>query len=557
MQGHSVLSTHEVTNQSPDLSHLDLLYGDLALMDAITANGGDWALPEISAMAEKLGDPDMVEAGRLANRHLPELQIFDRRGHRVDRVEFHPSYHKLMALGFDNGVHTFPFQQRDAGSHVAHAAMLYMFYQVEVGVCCPILMNYAIIPVLEKHPYLPPIWLEKVMANRYDPRFLPIEQKEGATFGMAMTEKQGGSDVRANSTIAEPIGERGPGKPYELRGHKWFCSAPMSDAFLTLANTGDKGISCFLVPRFKPDGEQNRMHVQRLKDKLGNRSNASSEIEYDGAWALLVGEEGRGIATIMAMVHHTRQDVAITPAALMRISLVHAIHHARNRRAFQKRLIDQPLMRNVLAHLAVESEAATALAIYGAATFDRSRENERGKILSRVVAAICKYWLNKRAGQFVNEALECLGGAGYVEENDLARFYREVPLHGIWEGCGNVVALDVLRTLSRFPETAAIMIEELRGMAQGNSTYDAAVAELEDWMQNQPLLESAARRLTEKLAVTFQAGLLLRDAPNAVAQAFCAANLEAGGSGRDFGTLEDSADIDAILERCLPERAAA
>lgn len=555
MSGHSVLSTHEVTNQSPELTHLDLLNGDPALINAITSNGGEWALPEISALADKLGVSDIIEAGRQANRHLPELRVFDRRGYRVDRVDFHPSYHKLMALGFDNGIHSFPWQNREVGSHVAHAAMIYMFNQVEAGVGCPFGMNFAVIPVLEQHPYLPPIWLEKVLANRYDERFLPIEQKEGACFGMAMTEKQGGSDVRANTTTAEPIGERGPGKAYELRGHKWFCSAPMSDAFLTLANTGDKGISCFLVPRFKPDGEQNKMHIQRLKDKLGNKSNASSEIEYDGAWALLVGEEGRGVATIMAMVHHTRLYVAITPAALMRIALVHAVHHARNRRAFQKRLIDQSLMRNVLAHLAVESEAATALAFYSAATFDRARQDEHGKTLSRLMAAISKYWLNKRAGQFVHEAMECLGGAGYIEENDLARIYREVPLNGIWEGCGNVVALDLLRTLVRFPESAGILITELRSLAQGNTAYDAAVAELEDWMQNRPLTEFTSRRLIEKLALTFQAGLLLRDAPEYIAEAFCAANFQSNGSGREFGTLEDDTNIDAILERCLPERA--
>jgi putative acyl-CoA dehydrogenase len=428
---------------------------------------------------------------------------------------------------------------------VAHAALLYIMAQTEPGVCCPMTMTYAVLPALAHAPAIEAEWRPRITGGVYDSSSQPAAKKKGATLGMAMTEKQGGSDVRANTTRAERNSDG-----WVLTGHKWFCSAPMCDAFLTLAYTA-KGLSCFLVPRWRPDGERNAFHIMRLKDKLGDRANASSEIEYHGSYAQLIGEEGRGVRTIIEMVHHTRLDCTVAPAAYMRQALANALWHTQHRTAFQKKLIDQPIMRLVLADLALESEAAAALAFRIARSFDESKSSESAALFSRIATPIGKYWLNKRVVNFVYEAMECHGGAGYIEESVLPRIYRQSPLNSIWEGSGNVICLDVMRALSREGETASALVAELETARGGNARLDHAVDEVKGMLKSGGISEQTARRAVEKMAVALQASVLVRTAPSVIADAFCATRL--GGGHAVYGSIDAEIDSDAILARALPQ----
>ncbi len=540
----AALATHAVTNQPPDFAPRDLWRTDPALGEAVRREGGGWAEEALAALGVEAGSERVMELGDLANRNPPVLRAFDRSGHRLDEVEFHPAYHALMELAFRHCIHALPWTAGRRGGYVAHAAMGYLLTQAEAGVLCPVAMTCASVPTLRRQPDLAAAWLPRILSDRYDPRFIPAGEKTGATIGMAMTEKQGGSDVRANATRAEPCGAGGE---HALTGHKWFCSAPMSDAFLTLARTGH-GLSCFLVPRWRPDGTRNPFLIQRLKDKLGNRSNASAEIEYDGTWAVLVGEEGGGIAAIMDMVHHTRLDCGFAAAGLMRVAVARALHHAAHRRAFGRPLAGQPLMRQVLADLALESEAAMALVLRVARAFDDGDADPQARAFARLAVAIAKYWVTKRCPALVGEALECHGGNGYVEDGGMPRLYREAPLNAIWEGSGNVIALDALRTLRKEPAALAALEAELAAARGLDGRLDAWVARTRALLGDPDRLEAQARRLVERLALALQAGLLLRHAPPAVAAAFCASRL-GGDWGLAFGTLPPEVDHDAILAR--------
>jgi len=538
------LPTHTVTNQPPPLEDINLFDLDRALVDGVRREGADWAEGRIQDFGLRVGSAELLQAGETANRHTPELKTFDRYGERLDAVEFHPAYHLLMRCGLENGIHSIAWNAA-RGGHVAHAALEYLLVQTEAGVCCPITMTYAAVPALRQQPDLAAIWLPKILAQRYDARALPMTEKMAVTIGMAMTEKQGGSDVRANTTQALPLG----GEEYLLTGHKWFCSAPMSDAFLTLAQCGD-GLTCFLVPRWHPDGTRNPFFIQRLKDKLGNRANASAEIEYSDTFARRIGAPGRGVKTIIEMVHHTRLDTCLAAAGLMRQAFVQAAHHANHRRAFGKRLVEQPLMRNVLADLALEAEAALLLTLRIARAYDEASHSETAAAYARVVVAIGKYWVNRNASHAVYEAMECLGGNGYVEESMLPRLYREAPLNSIWEGSGNVICLDVLRALTQAPGAAAALLAELEPAAS-----DARVARMlnraKSILARPEHMEAQARRLVESLALALQADLMLRHAPAEAAQAFVASRLADDG-GFAYGTLPVGTDFNAILRRAWP-----
>ncbi|MEQ1517773.1 MAG: acyl-CoA dehydrogenase family protein, partial [Usitatibacteraceae bacterium] len=435
-------TTHEVTNQVPPLAPYDAYATDAALQAAVQREGGGWAGKQLSALGVAAGG-EMMALGFLANENKPVFKPFDRAGHRIDEVKFHPAYHRLMELGVLHGVSNFSWRHADEpGAHVARAALMYLYTQPEQGTCCPLTMTHAAVPVLRQSNTLSASWMPRVIAAEYDARHVPAWEKRGNTIGMGMTEKQGGSDVRSNTTRATPLGQPGRDQLYELVGHKWFFSAPMCDAFLVLAQA-ERGISCFLMPRYAPGGERNAIRIQRLKDKLGDWSNASSEVEFHGALAWMIGEEGRGVATILEMVALTREDCMIGSAGIMRQALVQAIHHSRHRSAFGKRLADQPLMQMVLADLALESEAAMALALRVARAIDASRRDPQEAAFARITTAIGKYWVCKRCPPFVNEAQESLGGAGYVEESILPRLYRQAPLNSIWEWSGNIQCLDV------------------------------------------------------------------------------------------------------------------
>lgn len=543
------LVTHDVTNQPSALVNYNLYDSDRALVEAVTREGSPYSDERARAFGAVLGTAAMLDAGDSANRHSPEFVPFDRYGQRIDDVRFHPDYHRLMALGMAHGQHSVAWRG-EAGGHVSHAALEFLLHEVEAGVCCPLSMTYAGIPALRYNPDIAREWEPKLLSSDYDPACRPIEDKSAATIGMAMTEKQGGSDVRANTTRAQPIAGTRDG--YTLVGHKWFCSAPMSDAFLTLAYT-DEGLTCFFCPRWTPDGSRNRIFIQRLKDKLGNRSNASAEIEYHNAYARRVGAEGRGVQTIIEMVHHTRLDTMVGAASLMRRALAEALNHARHRRVFQRHLIDQPLMRTVLADLAIESEAATALAFRIARAFDDSETDNTARAFSRLAVAIAKYWLNKRVSPLVFEAMEVHGGVGYIEETPMPRLYREAPLNSIWEGSGNVIALDALRTLQKSPEAVEALRTELAGSLGADKRLDQAIARLDRWFLQTDGLEPQARQLVEDMALAMQGSLLVRHAPPAVADAFCASRLD-GNWGRSFGTLPPGLDISTILQRAHPEK---
>ena len=545
------LPTHRISNQSTILEDYNLFEIDRPLQEAVARSDAQWAKSLLVSFGRELGLSTTLEHGRLANRNKPELKTFDRFGYRIDEVDFHPSYHHMMSLGMQFGVHSVAWKTDDTGGHVTHTALEYLLGQVEGGVCCPLTMTYAVVPALKNNPKLADLFLPKLLSNTYDSRCIPISEKDSMTMGMAMTEKQGGSDVRANTTRAVPADNTDWGKGWHLTGHKWFCSAPMSDAFLTLAKTSN-GLSCFFVPRFRPDGTRNNFFIQRLKDKLGNHSNASSEIEYDRTFAILVGEEGRGIATIIEMVHHTRLDCTQAAAGLVRQSLTQAMHHAMHRKAFGKLLVHQPLMRNVLADMALESEAMTAMVFRIAALYDESKNCAESATLARLAVAVGKYWSNKRVPTIVAEAMECHGGAGYVEESIMPRLYREAPLNGIWEGSGNVICLDVLRAIAKDPASLELLIKEIE-RGQGQDPYlDRSLETLKKEFTDENNLEHRARRITEQLALTFQASLLVQHTPSAVSHAFCRSRL-AGDWGYSLGTLDSGVDIPAILTRAHPE----
>jgi putative acyl-CoA dehydrogenase len=524
------LETHKVENQPPARGDIDLWASDRPLREAVARNGGDIA--SVAAFGAAAGTALRRAEGRQANRNPPELRVFDAGGRRIDEVEFHPAYHSLLSFGIAGGYPAVAWEGR-SGGHVAHAAMVYLMSQVEPGVCCPMTMTYAAVPLV------PPAWRPRLLTRRYDPASRPASEKSGATIGMAMTEKQGGSDVRTNTTRAERAGDG-----WRLTGHKWFCSAPMSDAFLTLAQTPE-GLSCFLVPRWTPDGARNAIHLQRLKDKLGNRANASAEIEYHGAWAEPVGAPGDGVRTILTMVHHTRLDTALAPAGLMRAALAEALHWCAHRTAFQRRLIDHPLMESVLADLALETEAALALGLRVARAFD-----EDDRAFARIGVALAKFLNNRRCPPVIVEAMECLGGIGYVEEGALPLLYREAPLNSIWEGSGNVICLDVLRTLARDAPAREALHAELAAARGLDSLYDAGLAEHgERWPGDVP--ESEARWHVERLAVLLAGATLLRAGNEAVAGPYVATRV-AGLGGRMIGALPAGIDRRAVIERASP-----
>ncbi|MFI1374074.1 acyl-CoA dehydrogenase family protein [Streptomyces longwoodensis] len=538
-------ATHAVSNQPPPLAPYDAS-DDAALLEGLRREGAGWAEEGIRRLGRRAGSAQAQEWGELANRHAPVLRTHDRYGHRVDEVDFHPSWHELMRVAVEEGLAGAPWADARPGAHVARTAGGLVWGHTEAGHGCPTSMTYAAVPALRRQPDLAKVYEPLLTSRAYDPGLRVPADKRGLLAGMGMTEKQGGSDVRTNTTTATATTEAGV---YTLRGHKWFTSAPMCDVFLVLAQAPE-GLSCFLVPRVLPDGTRNAFRIQRLKDKLGNHSNASSEPEFDGTVAWLVGPEGQGVKTIIEMVNCTRLDCVMSSATLMRKTLVEAGHHVRHRSAFGARLVDQPLMRNVLADLALESEAATTLALRLAGAADRAVRGDEGeRAFRRLATAVGKYWVTKRGPAFTAEALECLGGNGYVEDSGMPRHYREAPLLSIWEGSGNVNALDVLRALGRDPATVDALFAELAPARGADTRLDAAVTRLKDTLAT--ATPSGARRLVELMALTLQASLLVRHAPSAVADAFCATRL-GGDWGHSFGTLPDGADVDAVLERALP-----
>src|SRR5450830_1046731 len=551
--------THEVHNQVPPFGDVNLFASDPALREALLREGGGDALDDLHALGQRLGRAEVLDLARLANAHGPVLHNFDRAGRRIDEVEFHPAWHALMAMLIEAGAHSSPWESPGPG---ARAARYILFGQVENGAQCPVTMTYASVPALRHSPRLAARWLPKILSRHYDPRPLPIDAKRGALIGMGMTEKQGGSDVRANTTRAQPVlpsearalfGDDG-GDVYRLVGHKWFFSAPQSDAHLVLAQLDDEGsagLSCFLVPRFLPDGNHNQVRVQRLKDKVGNRSNASSEVEFTGAYGWLLGQPGRGIPTILEMGSHTRLDCVLGSAGIMRAALTHALHHARRRHAFGRALAQQPLMQNVLADLALESEAATAFALRLARCFDEEDDAQQA-VLARVLTPAGKYWICKRGPGFGAEAMEVLGGTGYVEEAPLARLYRELPVNSIWEGSGNVMCLDVLRAFGKSPAAREALQAELALAGEGEPAFVAYKNELLADLDGPQADEFGARRLAERIVLAVQAALLLRHAPPFVARAFVSSRLVQAPGGA-YGRLPAGTDCAAILARALRE----
>lgn len=549
------LSDDQAFNQSPPFVDVNLFTSDTALQEAVRREGAAQAYENLSAFGGLVGSAASLELGRLANEHPPQLKSFDPRGDRIDLVEFHPAYHQLMAISTAQGLHCSTWEHLLAGTrpkpgaHVARCAGSYMAAQMEAGHCCPITMTHAAIASLRHAPSIARDLVAKILSRSYDPGIAPIGEKSAITLGMGMTERQGGTDVRANTTRAEPIDGRGPGRAYAITGHKWFLSAPMSDAFLVLAQA-EGGLSCFLLPRLTTDGALNGLRLQRLKDKLGNRSNASAEVEFDRAEGLLVGEEGRGIPTIIDMVTLTRLDCAVSSAGLMRQALARAIHHARHRSVFQRRLIDQPLMAQVLADMALDVEAATALAFRLARAFDGEGESEAP--YRRLMTPVTKYWVCKTAPSLAYEAMECLGGNGYVEDGGFPRLYREVPVNAIWEGSGNVMCLDVLRVIEREPETLDKVLAEVETIASVEPRLKKAVIKIKELARGVRHDQGAARTFVELLALAGAAALLASYAPNAVSDAFLATRLQ--GSWRNtYGAGIAHADTRAIVARAAPQ----
>lgn len=552
----TLFTTHEVVNQSPPFENVNLFSSDRPLMDAVTREGGGQAANRLTAFGAACGSAEAFERGRLANEHTPRLRTFDAKGRRLDTVEFHPAYHECMQISVAEGLHCSAWDHLAEpgaaplpGANVARSAGCYMAIQMEAGHQCPITMTNAAIPALLTQPDVAAAWLPKILSRTYDKSFQPVAAKRGATIGMGMTEKQGGTDVRANTTTAVPANGGAPGGEFVVTGHKWFMSAPMSDAFLVLAQA-PKGLSCFLLPRFLPDGSVNALRFQRLKDKLGNRSNASSEVEFQGAHGWMIGEEGRGVPTIIEMVTGTRLDCAVASAGLMRLALAGAIHHCRHRAVFQRRLVDQVLMQQVLADMALDVEAATALSFRLCRTFDRAID-PRAAAWRRLMTPVTKYWVCKLGPALAYEAMECLGGNGYVEEGIAARVYRELPLNAIWEGSGNVMALDLLRVLQREPDTLDIVLEDLAGAAAGDPQLKAHLERIQAVLHEPRLIEQRGRTLAEALATLAAAAILRAHAPNCVADAFIASRLS-GHPRQTYGQGLDGANTRAIIDRALP-----
>jgi len=540
-------ATHTVTNQPPPLEGLNLFETNRPLVEALEREGRGWGAEQASAVGALAGG-EGIRLGFEANENPPRLKTHDRFGNRVDQVEFHPSWHRLMENSVAHEAHALPWRTDRPGAHAVRTALGLTGGQVEAGHGCPITMTFAAIPALRAQPDVLAVWEPRLTSTRYDPRDIPADEKHGALCGMGMTEKQGGSDVRSNATVATPLNGGGAGAEYELTGHKWFTSAPMCDLFLVLAQVDDAGVSCFAMPRWRPDGERNAFQLQRLKDKLGNKSNASSEIEFRGAWAQLIGEPGRGVPTIIEMVNHTRLDCVTGSAAGMRWAVALATHHAAHRSAFGKLLIEQPLMTNVLADLCVESEVATLSAMRLARAYD-----EGDHAFKRIATAVLKYWVCKRTPPHAAEALEVLGGNGYVEESGMPRLYREAPLNSVWEGSGNVMCLDVLRALIKEPEAAPALFDELEQSAGADPRLDAHVAKLRSELGVMDDIEARARRVVEAMALALQGSLVVRYAPAEVADAFCASRL-AGDAGHAFGTLPPGLNFRAIVDRHRPLR---
>jgi len=535
-------------NHPDDLVDYNLFTSNAALVDALEREGASAARGRLTKLGAQLGTREMFALGDSANRNPPVLKLFDRFGNRLDEVEFHPAWHELMRRLVAEGLHTSPWAEPRAGAHVERAAAYMLWGEIENGTQCPATMTYGAVPALARQGEDFAAWIPRLLSRHYDPRLLPIGQKTGALMGMGMTEKQSGSDVRANTTRAVPAGTAGPGNEYRITGHKWFFSAPMCDAFLVLAQAAD-GLSCFFVPRILPDGTRNALYLQRLKDKLGNRSNASSEVEFEDTYGLLVGDEGRGIPTILEMGVYTRLDCAIGAAGIMRQCVAQAVHHARYRTAFGRLLVDQPLMRNVLADLALECEAAIALAIRLARAFD-SPQDELETALRRLLTPVAKYWICKRAPAVGAEAMEVLGGNGYVEEGPIARRFRELPLNGIWEGSGNIMCLDVLRALAREPRTGEALAALLQRSRGADARFDQFVARLLADLRDAAGGEACARILTERIALAVQASILLGGGSDSVAESFIASRLVTG-TPAAFGVLPATLDHGALLERVL------
>ena len=547
------LATHEVTNQAAPFEGINLFQANRPLQDALRWHHPGFDAARFDALGAEAGSAEMQVHARLAHTHTPELKSHDRFGRRIDQVEFHPSYHALLASALRQRLHGTPWTE-GPGSHLERAAAFMLFTEAEPSILCPVSMTYAVTPALRANAGVMADWGAKIASERYDPRFLPVAQKTAVTLGMGMTEKQGGSDVRANTTRAEPDGEDGWGRRFAITGHKWFFSAPMCDAFLVLAQSPG-GLSCFFLPRIRPDGTVNALYVQRLKHKLGNQANASSEVEFVRASAWLVGEEGRGVSQILAMGALTRLDCALGTAGLMRQALSIALHHTAQRKAFGKRLIEQPMMKNVLADLALESEAATALAMRLARAVDRTEHGQDSDgseaVMRRVLTPIAKFWVCKRASAFAQEAMECLGGNGYVEEHGegvMARIYREMPVNSIWEGAANIQALDLLRALRTGAVADALMHETAAARAARPDVQ--RLGERVRLGLDGGTAEGEARRLARDVALLVQASLLQRSAPAAVFDAFCASRI--GDASDVFGALPAGLDLDAILTRAMP-----
>ena len=541
--------TRDVTNQSTDLVDYNLFTSNPALVEALAREGSASDHDRMAALGERLGKAEMFALGDAANRNPPILKLFDRFGHRRDEVEFHPAWHELMRRLVGEGLHTGPWSEPASAAHVARAAGYMLWAEIENGTQCPATMTYGAVPTLARQPEDFGEWLPLLLSREYDPRFVPASDKRGALMGMGMTEKQGGSDVRSNTTRATAVGAGGPGREYRLTGHKWFLSAPMCDAFLVLAQAPG-GLSCFFAPRFLPDGTVNTLLLQRLKGKLGNHSNASSEVIFEDTYGVLVGEEGRGVQTILEMGVYTRFDNATATAGLMRQCVAQAIHHAKQRSAFGRLLVDQPLMRNVLADLALECESHIVLVMRLARAFD-AQDDESESLLRRVLTPVAKYWVCKRAATVIAETMEVLGGNGYIEEGPIARRYREAPLNSIWEGSGNIMCLDVLRAFGRDPRTREILGVFLAGSKGRDARYDRFMDELLVELGDPTEVESRARYVTQKIALAVQAAVLLGHGPDTSAQAFLSSRLSVAAPAA-FGTLPRGVDSGAMIERIFP-----
>lgn len=542
-------NTHEVENQPQPLENYNLYLADTALQSAVEREGASWAFSDLIAFGELAGQRESIERGFQANKYQPELRTHDRYGHRIDQVDFHPSYHQLMTTAIEHGLHASPWSDPKSGAHVARAAKYYLHTQVEAAHGCPITMTFAAIPALRHQPNLLREWAPKIMARTYDPSNRPHTEKNAVTIGMAMTEKQGGSDVRRNTTRAYPIGQTGPGEAYELVGHKWFVSAPMCDAFLVLAQT-DNGLSCFLVPRWRPDGSKNPLQIQQLKQKMGNAANASSETELRGALGWMVGEEGRGVRTIIEMVATTRYDCMIGSSSGMRQAAAQAIHHASNREAFGARLSEQPLMQNLLADLALESEAAMTYTMRIARAMD-NQDNEHEKLLSRIATPIGKYWICKRTPNHAYEAMEVIGGSGVMENHIMPRLFRESPVNAIWEGSGNVQCLDILRAIEKQPDVLDAYFMELQKAQGVNRRFDTFLNGIKSEFTDTNTLQYRGRIIADKMALGLQAALLLQHSTSDAADAFCLSRLASHG-GLNYGTMPTGVNCAAIVERAAP-----